>query len=169
MTFWALKWRRLLLTHVLPLGVNLAPRVKFSPRGNFTPTFTPRGEYYLLFRRMEGGGQRISPRGYTFISSGQNSPLGVNFAPGGHSLPLGAKLRISLCDPCRKNHNRIRMRIERGYFSSRIFSLSPLRLLSLLQGCQMEYFQTKNFYLGKFWMVLQSNKFYDHFVYFTAI
>jgi hypothetical protein len=38
-----------------PLGVNLAPRGELCPLGvKFTPSFTPRGEHSLLFRRMEG-------------------------------------------------------------------------------------------------------------------
>jgi hypothetical protein len=57
-------------------GVNLALRGEICPLGEmFTPSFTPRGEHSLLFRRMEGWT-------YNFAPKGQNSPLGYNFTPG---------------------------------------------------------------------------------------
>jgi hypothetical protein len=47
-----------------PLGVNLAPRGEICPLGvKFTPSFTPRGEHSLLFRRMEGRTENFTPRG----------------------------------------------------------------------------------------------------------
>jgi hypothetical protein len=49
------------------------------------PSFTPRGEHSLLFRRN----RKYHPQGTKF------SP-GDNFAPGCQSLPLGAKLRMGL-------------------------------------------------------------------------
>jgi hypothetical protein len=42
----------------------------------FTPSFTPRGEHYLLFRRMAGRTWNI------FTPREQNYPLEDNFAPG---------------------------------------------------------------------------------------
>jgi hypothetical protein len=90
----------------LPLGVNLAPRGELgpqgwtlSPRGMFTPSFTPRGEHSLLFRRMEGRSENFTPQGITFPLGGQKSLLWDNFAPGGQSLPLGTKLRLGLWHP----------------------------------------------------------------------
>jgi hypothetical protein len=59
----------------------------------FTLSFTPRGEYSLLFRRMEGRTENFTP-GDNLTPRGQNSSLVDNFAPGGQSLPLGAKLRM---------------------------------------------------------------------------
>jgi hypothetical protein len=68
----------------------LAPRGEICPLGRmFIPLFTPRGEYSLLFRRMEGRTENFTPWG-------QNSPLGDNFAHGGQSFPLEAKLRMGL-------------------------------------------------------------------------
>jgi hypothetical protein len=47
-----------------PLGVNLAPRGEICPLGvKFIPSFTPRGEHSLLFRRMEGQTENFLPRG----------------------------------------------------------------------------------------------------------
>jgi hypothetical protein len=54
----------------------------------FTPSFIPRGEHSLLFRRMEGQtenftcGDKIHPWGTKFTPEGENSPLGDNFARG---------------------------------------------------------------------------------------
>jgi hypothetical protein len=46
------------------LGVNLAPRGEICPLGGmFTPSFTPRGEHSVLFRRMEGQTENFTPRG----------------------------------------------------------------------------------------------------------
>jgi hypothetical protein len=61
----------------------------------FTPSFTPRGEPSLLFRRMEVT-QIISPPGDNFTPRGQISPMGENFAPGVKVCLLGAKLRMGL-------------------------------------------------------------------------
>jgi hypothetical protein len=47
----------------------------------FTPLFNPRGEYSLLFRRMEGPTENVTPYGTKFTP-------GSNFDPGG--LPLRA-------------------------------------------------------------------------------
>jgi hypothetical protein len=42
----------------------LAPRGELCPLGvKFTPSFTPRGEQSLLFRRMEGRTENFTPRG----------------------------------------------------------------------------------------------------------
>jgi hypothetical protein len=49
----------------------------------FILSFTSRGEYSLLFRKLEGQTENFTPQGTT-------SPLGDNFA-------LGAKLRMGLC------------------------------------------------------------------------
>jgi hypothetical protein len=47
-----------------PLGVNLGPRGEICPLGGmFTPSFTPRGQHSLLFRRMEGRTENFTPRG----------------------------------------------------------------------------------------------------------
>jgi hypothetical protein len=63
-----------------------APRGWFCPLGEmFTPSFSPMGEHFLLFRRMEGRTENFTPRG-------QSSLLGENFALGGKTLPLGADL-----------------------------------------------------------------------------
>jgi hypothetical protein len=49
---------------ISPLGVNLAPRGEICPLGvKFTPSFTPRGEHSLLFKRMEGRTENFTPRG----------------------------------------------------------------------------------------------------------
>jgi hypothetical protein len=71
---------------------NLAtlPRGEVCPLGGmFTPSFTPRVEHSLLFRRIEGK-QRISPPGDNFTPRGQNSPLGVKVCPWGEvkNVPL---------------------------------------------------------------------------------
>jgi hypothetical protein len=66
----------------------------------FTPSFAPRGEHSLLFRRMEGQADNFTPRD-NFTLRGQNSPVGENFAPWGQSLCLGAKLRMDLWANCR--------------------------------------------------------------------
>jgi hypothetical protein len=59
-----------------PRGMNLVPRGELGPLGRmFTPSFTPRGEHSLLFRRMEG-------RTENFALRGQTLPLGDNFAHG---------------------------------------------------------------------------------------
>jgi hypothetical protein len=50
----------------------LAPR---PLGGMFTPSFSPRGEHSLLFKRMEGRPENFTPRG-------QNSSLEDNFAHG---------------------------------------------------------------------------------------
>jgi hypothetical protein len=45
-----------------PLGVNLAPGGEICPLGvKFTPSFTPRGEHPVLFRRMEGQTENFTP------------------------------------------------------------------------------------------------------------
>jgi hypothetical protein len=54
----------------------------------FTPSFTPRGEHSLLFRRMEGQTENFTP-GEIFAPRGQNLPLGDNFAPGVKVCPRG--------------------------------------------------------------------------------
>jgi hypothetical protein len=64
------------------LNFTPGPQGITSPLGvKFTPSFTPRGEHSLLFRRMEGE-QRISPPGDNFTW--------------GQSLPLGDQLRMGL-------------------------------------------------------------------------
>jgi hypothetical protein len=56
--------------------INLTPRGEICPPGvMFIPSFPPRGEHSLLFRRMEGRAENFTPRA-------QNSPPGDNFAPG---------------------------------------------------------------------------------------
>jgi hypothetical protein len=47
----------------------------------FTPSFTPRGEHSLLFRRMEDRSENFIP-GDDFTPRRQNSSLGDNFASG---------------------------------------------------------------------------------------
>jgi hypothetical protein len=45
-------------------GWTWPPGGDFCPLGvMFTPSFTPRGEHYLLFRRMEGRTENFTPRG----------------------------------------------------------------------------------------------------------
>jgi hypothetical protein len=84
--------RRVHLKVVFPLSpqraiLNFAP----GPQGcNLAPSFTPRGEHSLLFRRMEGQTENFTPRD-NLTPRGLNSPPGANFAPGDQSLPLGAK------------------------------------------------------------------------------
>jgi hypothetical protein len=47
----------------LHLKVNLAPRSELCPLGGmFTPSFTPRGEHSLLFRRLERQTENLTPR-----------------------------------------------------------------------------------------------------------
>jgi hypothetical protein len=65
-----------------PLGVNLAPRGEIFPLGGmFTPSFTPRGEHSLLFRRMEGQTES-HPQRTKFTPGGQIRPWGQSLAPG---------------------------------------------------------------------------------------
>jgi hypothetical protein len=46
------------------LGVNLAHRGEICPLGvMFTPSFTPMGKQFVLFRRMEGRTKNFTPRG----------------------------------------------------------------------------------------------------------
>jgi hypothetical protein len=73
---------------VCPLGLNLAPREELCPLGEmFTPSFTPRGEHFLLFRRMEGRTENlISP------PQGIMSPQGTKFSPWGQLCPFGIKV-----------------------------------------------------------------------------
>jgi hypothetical protein len=69
----------------LPLGVKFAPRGELCPLLYvlFTPSFTPRGEHSLIFRRTKGRTEGISPWGIT-------SPLEANLTPGGsHFAPRG--------------------------------------------------------------------------------
>jgi hypothetical protein len=74
----------------------LAPRGYIHPRGElcplgvrYTPSFTPRGEHSLLFRRMEGRKENLTPvdnftpRGQKFTPGGQLRPWGSKFAPRG--------------------------------------------------------------------------------------
>jgi hypothetical protein len=47
-----------------PLGVNLAHWGAICPLGGMsTPSFNPRGEHSLQFRRMEGQTENFTPRG----------------------------------------------------------------------------------------------------------
>jgi hypothetical protein len=56
--------------------------VEICPLGGmFTPSFTPRGEHSLLFRRMEDRSENFIP-GDDFTPRRQNSSLGDNFASG---------------------------------------------------------------------------------------
>jgi hypothetical protein len=72
--------------------VNLDPKDEVCPLGGmFTPSFTPRVDHYLLFRRMEGRTENFTP-GYNFTLRGENSLLGDNFAPGDQSLQLWERL-----------------------------------------------------------------------------
>jgi hypothetical protein len=71
------------------LTSTLAPRGKIGPLGlKFTPSFSPRGEHSLMFRRMEGQTE-FHPPGDNFTPRGQNSLLGP-------TLPLEVKLRMGL-------------------------------------------------------------------------
>jgi hypothetical protein len=66
--------RRIFLTSPLGPRVNLSPRSEICPLGGmFNPSFTPRGDHSLLFRRR--GGREFHPQR-------KKSPLGDNFAPG---------------------------------------------------------------------------------------
>jgi hypothetical protein len=55
----------------------------------FTPSLTPRGEHYQMFRKIEGQTEGFTPMGITSplreqsYPPGPTSPLGVDFAPGG--------------------------------------------------------------------------------------
>jgi hypothetical protein len=49
----------------------------------FTPLFTPRGEHYLLLRRMEGQTENFAPRDDKILPWGTTSLLGSKFAPRG--------------------------------------------------------------------------------------
>jgi hypothetical protein len=70
-----------LTTWFAPRG-ELGPGGELCPLGRmFTPLFNPRGEYSLLFRRMEGPTENVTPYGTKFTP-------GSNFDPGG--LPLRA-------------------------------------------------------------------------------
>jgi hypothetical protein len=79
-------------------GVNFSPRVTLAPMGElcplkglFIPSFTPRGEHSLMFRRTKGQTEGLLP-------------WGDNFTPIGQSSPLGVKLKTSLS--CSRNHIR---------------------------------------------------------------
>jgi hypothetical protein len=63
-----------------PLGENLAPRGDICPLlgGMFTPSFTPRGEHYTIYKNG-GANREFHPQGIT-------SPQGDKFHPWGHSL-----------------------------------------------------------------------------------
>jgi hypothetical protein len=71
------------------LTLPLAPRGEICLLGEmFTPSFTPRGEHSLLFRRMEGRSENFTPRGFLqpYIghkvhSWGTTSPLWVKVCP----------------------------------------------------------------------------------------
>jgi hypothetical protein len=57
--------------------MNLTPRGEVCPPGGmFTPSFIPRGEHFLLFRRMEGQTEHFTPRGLIH-------PQGTKCTPGG--------------------------------------------------------------------------------------
>jgi hypothetical protein len=78
-----------------PPWVRFSPRGELGPRGElcplgrlFTPSFTPRGEQYLIFKD-EQSGDNFNPRG-------QSSPLGANFIPWGKISPLGLKSKTGL-------------------------------------------------------------------------
>jgi hypothetical protein len=76
-------------TSPLALRGELGPQGWFFPlEGMFTPSFTPRCEHSLLFRRMEGRTE-FPPEGTKFTPGGQLRPWGQSF-------PLGAKLRMGL-------------------------------------------------------------------------
>jgi hypothetical protein len=98
---------------ISPLGVNLAPRGEICPLGvKFTPSFTPRGEHYLLFKRMEGRTENFTPRGqiHPWVT---NSPLGSKFAPRGevkngpqNRRNLGTRMLLLLLLHCRMGLKR---------------------------------------------------------------
>jgi hypothetical protein len=57
------------------------PRGEICPLGGmFTPLFTLRGESSLLFRRIEGRTENLTPRGQ-ISPCGTTSPRGSKFAP----------------------------------------------------------------------------------------
>jgi hypothetical protein len=57
------------------------PRGKICPLGGmFTPSFTPRGEHSLVFRRMEGWTENFTPKGTKFTPGGQLRPWWLKFA-----------------------------------------------------------------------------------------
>jgi hypothetical protein len=73
-----------------------APRGELCPLGGmFTLSFTPRGEHSILFRRMEGQTDYLTPRN-NFNPRVQSSPMRDNFASPGQSLPLWHS-RFSAC------------------------------------------------------------------------
>jgi hypothetical protein len=62
----------------------------------FLPSFTPRGEHSLLFRRMEGQTENFTP-GENFTLGGEIHPWGTTSPPRDKAfLPIGAKLRRGL-------------------------------------------------------------------------
>jgi hypothetical protein len=79
-----------LTTLVAPPPQGLFPRPELGPRDElcslgrlFTPSFTPRGEPSLMFRRMKGPTESLHHWGI------YSHPYGENFTPGGkltHSL-----------------------------------------------------------------------------------
>jgi hypothetical protein len=72
------RWLLRAILNFTPRGELGPPREEICPLGGmFTPSFTPRGEHSLLFRRMEEQTED------NFTSRGQNSPLGTKFTPGG--------------------------------------------------------------------------------------
>jgi hypothetical protein len=84
----ALAWRQFLTTlvgpqgrgEVCPLGANLAPRCELCYLGVlFTPSFTPRGEHSLMFRRTKGQTEGLHPWGITSL-------LGDKFHPWGPTM-----------------------------------------------------------------------------------
>jgi hypothetical protein len=80
-------------THRAILNFNPCPMGEICPLGGMlAPSFTPRGEHFLLLRRMVGRTEKLTPPrdNFTHGPRGQNSPLGT-------TSPLGAKLRRSLC------------------------------------------------------------------------
>jgi hypothetical protein len=73
---------------VMPSKASDASRA--TRRQFLTTWFDPRGgEHSVLFRRMEGRTENISPPGDNFTPRGQSSLLVDNFTHGGPSVPLG--------------------------------------------------------------------------------
>jgi hypothetical protein len=86
-----------------PRGGNSAPRGElWSLGGLFTPSFTPKDEHYLLFRKAEVRTESLHPYGIT-SSLGENFPPRKQIWPLGPTSPvdhissLGTKLITGLC------------------------------------------------------------------------
>jgi hypothetical protein len=112
------------------LTLPLAPRGEICPLvGMFTPSFTPRGEHSLLFRRMEGRTGNFTP-GDNLPTRGQNSPLGSKFVP---RVKVKNRPLMSLwknrtkCSPTRFCPIYIMQNLNRGKRSPKMWAPSTIK------------------------------------------